>query len=79
MSFCDPEFDGLGMQCRRCGSWKRGTDSPTCPPYITRSEPDGKRLPNIKTQEENTRAWVTWSEYEDAQHPWPAEDGGIET
>lgn len=73
MTFCDPEFDGLGTSCKRCGSWKRGTEPPACPPYITRSEPDGKRLPHIKTQEENTMAWVTWFEYEDTQHPWPSD------
>lgn len=71
MSYCDPSFDGLGTKCRRCGSWQRGKEPPACPPYITRMEPDGARLPNIKTQEENTRAWVTWSEYEDMEHPDP--------
>lgn len=71
MTFCDPHFDGLGMGCKRCGSWSRGSEYPECPPYITRLEPDGKRLPQIKTPEENTRAWITWSAYEDVQHPAP--------
>lgn len=54
--FCRPYFDGLGTSCGRCGNWTRGTDAPRCPPYITRVEPDGLRLPHITTKAENTKA-----------------------
>lgn len=55
VSFCDLSFDGLGMSCGRCGSWRRGEIAPDCPPYVTRHEPNGERLPHIKTAAENTR------------------------
>ncbi len=71
MTYCAIHFDGLGTECKRCGSWKRGTDAPDCPPYITRCEPDGERLPHIKTHEQNRMAWITWSAIEEAQHPYP--------
>lgn len=58
MDFCRLSFDGLGTSCARCGSWIRGTEAPTCPPYITRAEPDWQRLPNIKTHDDNARAYV---------------------
>lgn len=69
--FCDLRDDGLGIECQRCGSWKRGKERPSCPPYITRSEPDGDRLPHIKTPEENKRAWIIWNELEVEEHPAP--------
>jgi hypothetical protein len=56
MKSCRPISDGLGVRCERCGCWKRGTDTPDCPPYITRSEPDGARLPHIKTLAQNKLA-----------------------
>jgi hypothetical protein len=71
-TFCDPASDGLGVSCRRCGSWRRGIKTPDCPPYITRCEPDGSRLPHIKTAEQNRMAWITWMAIEDEQHPAPA-------
>lgn len=71
-NYCDSQFDGLGTECRRCGSWKRGKDAPDCPPYITRLEPDGERLPHIKTAEENKAAWITWGAIEDTEHPLPS-------
>jgi hypothetical protein len=76
MTFCDPHFDGLGTECRRCGSWKRGRRRPDCPPYITRTEPDGARLPHIKTPRENRHAWITWAAVEEEQHPHPSDQVG---
>jgi len=70
-SYCDLHFDGLGTDCRRCGSWRRGKKAPDCPPYITRCEPNGERLPHIKTDAENRRLWVTWNAMEEIQHPMP--------
>lgn len=75
-AFCDHHFDGLGTECRRCGSWKRGKIAPPCPPYVTRIEPDFTRLSHIKTRDENTKAWITWREYEEEQHPYPAINDG---
>lgn len=72
--FCDIVDDGLGLECRRCGSWKRGKEVPECPPYITRTEPDGDRLPHIKTAKQNRMEWVTWSAQEVEQHPHPQTD-----
>lgn len=60
--FCDLHFDGLGTECRRCRSWRRGKQAPDCPPYITRSEPDGDRLPDIKTTKQNHAAWQKYIE-----------------
>lgn len=54
--FCRYSFDGLGTKCDRCGCWARGTEPPPCPPYVTRYEPDGSRLPQIKTPEDNRLA-----------------------
>lgn len=54
--FCKLRFDGLGTECERCGCWTRGKGAPECPPYVTRCEPDGKRLPHIKTNEQNRKA-----------------------
>jgi hypothetical protein len=51
-----PKFDGLGTSCGRCGCWTRGTDAPRCPPFITRMEPDGARLPHITSPPQNQRA-----------------------
>jgi hypothetical protein len=68
---CDLHFDGLGTECSRCGSWRRGAELPDCPPYITRMEPDGERLPHIKTAEQNRLLWLTWSAEEQEQHPQP--------
>jgi hypothetical protein len=55
-AFCSFSSDGLGISCARCGSWRRGDTPPDCPPYITRSEPDGTRLPHITTAGENSTA-----------------------
>ena len=55
-TFCRLSSDGLGIQCARCGCWKRGEEPPECPPYITRSEPDGARLPHITTRRQNEAA-----------------------
>lgn len=54
--FCKFSFDGLGTECGRCKSWRRGAEPPDCPPYVTRSEPDGDRLPHITTVDENRTA-----------------------
>lgn len=56
-AFCDLSFDGLGTACGRCGSWQRGKQPPLCPPYVTRCEPDGARLPSIKTAADNDKAF----------------------
>lgn len=56
MTFCSFKFDGLGTECERCGSWHRGIEPPDCVPFITRCEPDGARLPHIKTAEQNRAA-----------------------
>lgn len=74
MTYCEAKFDGLGMECQRCGSWRRGRNAPDCPPYITRVEPDSSRLPHIKTNEQNRLAWITWASYEEVQHPEPADE-----
>lgn len=58
--FCKPKFDGLGTACCRCGCWKRGTEPPDCPPFVTRCEPDNARLPHIKTAADNTRLHRQW-------------------
>lgn len=71
MTYCDPHFDGTITECQRCGSSKRGAEFPDCPPYITRMEPDGDRLPHIKTAAENRQAWLTWAAEEDIEHPQP--------
>jgi hypothetical protein len=55
-TFCMPKWDGLGTSCGRCGCWARGIDVPKCPPFITRMEPDGTRLPDIKTHKQNSEA-----------------------
>ena len=60
MKYCDTSFDGLGTKCRHCGSWQRGREGPTCPPYITRSELHTKRLPHIKTAVDNQAAYDSW-------------------
>lgn len=57
---CKFKFDGLGTECTRCGSWRRGSEPPDCPPYITRSEPDLTRLPHIKTAQQNKQAWTEY-------------------
>lgn len=59
-AFCELSFDGLGTNCARCGSWVRGRGRPTCPSYITRCEPDGARLPHIKSPAENAGAHSRW-------------------
>lgn len=55
-NFCDHHYDGFGTTCRRCGNWARGEEPPICPPYVTRYEHDGARLPHITTREENAAA-----------------------
>lgn len=61
LQFCAFTYDGLGIECRRCGCWQRGgVRNPECPPYITRMEPDGERLPHIKTLEQNRAAHAHW-------------------
>ncbi len=69
--WCNKIYDGFGTECQRCGSWTRGRKWPECPPYITRMEPDGERLPHIKTHEQNKAAWITWSALEEFEHPLP--------
>lgn len=71
MTFCELHFDGLGTECLRCGNWKHGANLVDCPPYITRMEPDGKRLPHITTPEQNRMLWITWNAEEQEEHPQP--------
>tara|TARA_B100000965_G_scaffold331170_3_gene295218 strand:+ start:3460 stop:3720 length:261 start_codon:yes stop_codon:yes gene_type:complete len=57
--FCELDRSGLGTKCLRCGSWSREGD-PSCPPYVTRSEPDNARLPHLRTKEQNNAAYEEW-------------------
>lgn len=67
-TFCKPQFDGLGTGCLRCGCWARGTKPPRCPPFVTRCEPDGTRLPDIKSEAENRKARLSYFAELDAQY-----------
>lgn len=58
MGYCTLTVDGLGTTCHRCGAWRRGRAIPACPPYVTRLEPDNRRLPHITTTEQNARAML---------------------
>ena len=64
--FCSFYFDGLGTECRRCRCWQRGTEPPECPPFITRCEPDNKRLPHL-TPLDNDKAWTEYVNDRDRQ------------
>jgi hypothetical protein len=64
--FCSFITDGLGTKCERCGCWRRGDEPPPCPSYITRFEPDGSRLPHIKTHAENALAMELYFDERDA-------------
>ncbi len=58
--FCNWSKDGDRTKCHRCGSVAYHGGNPICPPWITHREPDGKRLPHIKTAEENRSVYRTW-------------------
>lgn len=66
LAFCDLHHTGNGIGCGRCGCWWADGEPRTCPPFITRTEPDGKRLPHIKTREENHRRWLAYVEADKA-------------
>jgi hypothetical protein len=58
--FCEWLKDGDRTECRRCGCVNYDGHEPTCPPWITRSEPNGKRLPHIKSLEQNKAIFQKW-------------------
>lgn len=63
--YCQWLIEGERTECLRCGSVNYVGDEPTCPPWITRSEPDGARLPHIKTRKQNNDAWQAWVDAEE--------------
>lgn len=58
--FCHWSREGDRTECRRCGSVCYDGNTPICPPWVTRTEPDGKRLPHIATAEQNRAAFEAW-------------------
>ena len=66
---CNWSKEGSRTECHRCGSICYDGNEPTCPPWITRSEPDGDRLPHIKTAEQNRAAHQAWIDEEDYKLP----------
>lgn len=68
--FCDWSTEGDRTECRRCGSVCYDGNEPTCPPWITRFEPDGRRLPEIKTAAQNNathREWIDAETYKQSK------------
>ena len=63
--YCQWLTEGKRTECLRCGSINYEGNEPTCPPWITRSEPDGARLPHIKTRKQNNAAWREWVDAEE--------------
>lgn len=58
--FCKHRQNGTGISCDYCGCWKAGVMPPSCPTYITRTEPNLNRIPHIKTIEDNNVAYDAW-------------------
>lgn len=59
-TFCKWSTQGSRTECHRCGSICYDGNEPTCPPWVTRSEPDGLRLPHIKNIEQNKALFASW-------------------
>jgi hypothetical protein len=58
--FCKWTTEGDRTECHRCGSICYDGGEPLCPTWVTRSEPDNKRLPHIKSPEQNNVAYLAW-------------------
>jgi transcription initiation factor TFIIIB Brf1 subunit/transcription initiation factor TFIIB len=58
--FCKWTTEGDRTECHRCGSICYDGGEPTCPPWVTRDEPDNSRLPHIKTHSQNHAAYQDW-------------------
>lgn len=69
--FCNWKQEGSVTECGRCGSVNYEGRQPTCPPWVTRVEPDNKRLPHIKNIEQNTAAYQAWMDAEAYKTPRP--------
>lgn len=65
--FCKWTKDGNETSCSRCGSVAYHGGEPTCPPFITRVEPDNLRLPHITTRGANMKARQDWLDVVDQQ------------
>lgn len=70
--FCKWTTEGGRTECLRCGSVCYDGGEPTCPPWVTRFEPDNKRLPYIKTKKQNIAARQAWLDRQEYKLPTPS-------